>query len=129
MATFTPNPAARRNAKLRLIAGVVAAARLYQRELKRVVSRPGRQGRSSAPGQPPESDTGGYRESIRLNLSKVNGTPPVASVESTGDLPRELEFGKPGQAPRPHWIPTFNRMRGTMLKQAAAAMRRGQRGA
>jgi len=123
VATYQSNPGANRLVARALRAGVSAAGVSYRKELRTVVGKKGRKNTSSAPGHPPQKDKGGYQHSIRLARPKAGEHHPVATVFADGKLPRKLEFGTSTQAPRPHWIPTFNRLRDFMLKRVADTFR------
>lgn len=114
--------ASKRSAELRQIAGrgISMLAIRHQGVMKKVVStkgtgriyvkKSGRRHQASAPGFPPTVDTGHYRRSIQVDLSRVNDTPPLARTGTNVVYGPRLEFGGGKVAPRPHWIPTINRL-------------------
>lgn len=79
---------------------VSASALILQREMKQMLSRPGR-GRlhaglrypSSLPGDPPTVQTGHLRRSVQVDLSGLVGTIPRARVGSNVPYGRWLEYG------------------------------------
>lgn len=123
MARYKPNPGANRLVARALRSGLSAAAVSFRKELRSVIGKKGRKDKPSAPGEPPHRIKGGYQHSVKLDRSGLAEHHPVATVFANGELPRKLEFGTSTQAPRPHWIPTFNRLRGFMLKRVADTFR------
>ena len=89
---------------------------------------PKRTHRSSAPGEPPASDTGYLVNNIkrRMDSDKLGG-----EVRSRADYSKYLEYGTSKMMPRPYMFPALEKHRGkikTRINRAvAAANRRGSK--
>ena len=95
---------------------------------KRLIQRGGRSGvvrptgeKSSAPGEPPKTDTGVLVGSISVSIGKGG---MVADVGSDVEYAKYLEFGTTKMAARPWLHPTFKRLKKRITKNVASAMRR-----
>lgn len=131
--SYKPSPQTEKKLKLALRIAIADTAGLFRREMRRVLAKKGRgevyfehgvRHRASAPGQAPAIQTGGYRATVRGDRSKLDDANPSMKIGTGAMVGAYFEFGTPTMAPRPHWIPTFNRMRERLLKRAAATYKR-----
>ena len=89
---------------------------------------PKRTHRSSAPGEPPASDTGFLVNSIKrkMDMDKLGG-----EIRSRAAYSKYLEYGTSKMMPRPYMFPALEKHRGkikTRINRAvAAANRRGSK--
>ena len=89
---------------------------------------PKRTHRSSAPGEPPASDTGYLVNNIKrkMDMDKLGG-----EVRSRANYSKYLEYGTSKMMPRPYMFPALEKHRGkikTRINRAvAAANRRGSK--
>lgn len=74
----------------------------------------------SAPGQPPNRDTGLLDGSIETQVTTQN--PPTVTVSSRAPYAAHLEFGTSRMAPRPYMRPATERNRDDVTKLVGEAV-------
>ena len=107
--------------------GLEAGARVYETEVKLLLSRQGtgqtyiRDGvehTASAPGEPPAADTGFLRGSVTVD----SVTPTEAIIAPHTDYDEELEFGTERIAARPYMRPALDEHEAEILDAVRATV-------
>jgi HK97 gp10 family phage protein len=85
---------------------------------------PKRTHRSSAPGEPPASDTGYLVNNIkrRMDSDKLGG-----EVRSRADYSKYLEYGTSKMMPRPYMFPALEKHRGKITQRINRAVKAANR--
>ncbi len=111
-----------RDQRRALAEAVEESAEELRDELKDVLGREG--AGASAPGTPPQSDTGRLADSLFVEID-ADGL--GARVGSDLDYAAHLEFGTTKMAARPWLQPTFERMKPKIVRRLAKAAKAGLR--